>query len=67
MLFKCAKIIQGFASSPFLKPPPPIKKILPPIAPPKINKNINLQEKSNTNKNFINNNASNVKIVEKTV
>lgn len=67
MLFKCTKILQGFASSPFLKPPPPIKKIQPPLPPPKINKNINLQDKSNTNKNFLNNNATNVKIIEKMV
>jgi hypothetical protein len=67
MLFKCTKILQGFASSPFLKPPPPIKKIQPPLPPPKINKNINLQEKTNTNKNFLNNNATNVKIIEKMV
>jgi hypothetical protein len=54
MLFKCTKILQGFASSPFLKPPPPIKKIQPPLPPPKINKNITIQDKSNSNKNYIN-------------
>jgi hypothetical protein len=54
MLFKCTKILQGFASSSFLKPPPPIKKIQPPLPPPKINKNITIQDKSNSKKNYIN-------------
>jgi hypothetical protein len=69
MLFKCTKILQGFASSPFLKPPPPIKKIQPPMPPPKINKNANLQEKSIPNKNYVNNPTivPNIKKVEKVI
>jgi len=58
--------MQGFASSPFLKPPPPIKKIQPPLPPPTINKKININSSPlQPNKTTLNNNQKNLNINKK--